>query len=222
MGERGPRPDPLASGALVGLTLRHHRGHVVRAVLEGTVYQIRRVLEARAATTYDGLEPHQKTSPTTRTSRDQGVAPSWANRQALPATRTRAPRAPDKAAAPAAGVTAGAVTSTPAQTDVAHRGTGIACGGAARSTLWMQVLADITGLTLRVPAAAECGALGAAILGGAAAGLFAVEAGQARMVHRGPTYRPEPAAVASYDARYRRYCHVDDLLAPWFAEGEGA
>ena len=47
MGERGPRPDPLARGALVGLTLLHGRGHVVRAVLEGTAFQIRRLLEER-------------------------------------------------------------------------------------------------------------------------------------------------------------------------------
>jgi xylulokinase len=48
MGERGPEAEPLAEGALVGLTLRHGRGHVVRAVLEGTAMQIRRLLEASA------------------------------------------------------------------------------------------------------------------------------------------------------------------------------
>jgi xylulokinase len=49
MGERGPVHDPLARGALVGLTLRHGRPQVVRAVLEGTAFQLRRVLDAHLA-----------------------------------------------------------------------------------------------------------------------------------------------------------------------------
>jgi sugar (pentulose or hexulose) kinase len=152
MGERGPRPDPLACGALVGLTLRHRRAHVVRAVLEGTVFQVRRVLDARAGA-------------------------------ALPAS-------------------------------------GIACGGAARSALWMQILADVTGIRLRVPAVAECGALGAAILGGAAAGRFGVDHAAARMTRCARTYAPDPSAAAGYAALYTRYCRLDDLLSPWYL-GQG-
>jgi xylulokinase len=34
-GERTPYPDPLARAAWIGLTLRHGRGHMTRAVLEG-------------------------------------------------------------------------------------------------------------------------------------------------------------------------------------------
>lgn len=40
-GERTPHPDPLARGAWVGLTARHGRGHLTRAVLEGVAYGIR-------------------------------------------------------------------------------------------------------------------------------------------------------------------------------------
>ena len=40
-GERTPYPDPLARGAWVGLTSRHGRGHLTRAVLEGVAYGIR-------------------------------------------------------------------------------------------------------------------------------------------------------------------------------------
>lgn len=47
-GERGPTPEPLARGAMVGLTLRHGRAHVARAVLEGTSFQIRRNFDERA------------------------------------------------------------------------------------------------------------------------------------------------------------------------------
>jgi xylulokinase len=40
-GERTPHPDPLARGAWVGLTLRHGRGYLTRAVLEGVAYGLK-------------------------------------------------------------------------------------------------------------------------------------------------------------------------------------
>jgi len=40
-GERTPHPDPLARGAFVGLTLRHSRAHLSRAVLEGVAFGLR-------------------------------------------------------------------------------------------------------------------------------------------------------------------------------------
>jgi xylulokinase len=44
-GERTPHADPLARGAFVGLTLRHARGHLVRAIMEGVTYSLRDCLE---------------------------------------------------------------------------------------------------------------------------------------------------------------------------------
>ncbi len=40
-GERTPYPDPLARGAWIGLTLRHGRGHLTRAVLEGVAFGLK-------------------------------------------------------------------------------------------------------------------------------------------------------------------------------------
>jgi xylulokinase len=40
-GERTPHLDPHARGALIGLTLKHTRGHVARAILEGVTYSLR-------------------------------------------------------------------------------------------------------------------------------------------------------------------------------------
>jgi xylulokinase len=40
-GERTPYPDPLARGAFVGLTMRHGRAHMTRAVLEGVAFSMR-------------------------------------------------------------------------------------------------------------------------------------------------------------------------------------
>jgi len=44
-GERTPHPDPLARGAFVGLTVRHTRAHLVRAVLEGVAFGLRDSLD---------------------------------------------------------------------------------------------------------------------------------------------------------------------------------
>jgi xylulokinase len=40
-GERTPHPDPLARGGFVGLTVRHTRAHLTRAVLEGVAFGLR-------------------------------------------------------------------------------------------------------------------------------------------------------------------------------------
>jgi xylulokinase len=48
-GERTPHPDPNARGAFVGLSLRHDRGALARAVLEGVAYGLRDSLELLAS-----------------------------------------------------------------------------------------------------------------------------------------------------------------------------
>ena len=40
-GERTPYPDPLARGAFIGLTIRHRRAHMTRAVLEGVSFGLK-------------------------------------------------------------------------------------------------------------------------------------------------------------------------------------
>lgn len=40
-GERTPYPDPLARGAFIGLTIRHSRAHMTRAVLEGVAFGLK-------------------------------------------------------------------------------------------------------------------------------------------------------------------------------------
>jgi xylulokinase len=55
-GERHPHPDPLARGAFVGLTLRHERGHLVRAVMEGVAFGMGDNLEQLRAL---GLAPER-------------------------------------------------------------------------------------------------------------------------------------------------------------------
>jgi xylulokinase len=55
-GERTPHPDPQAKGVFFGLTLRHGREHLTRAVLEGVSYGLRDSLELMRAL---GVKPSQ-------------------------------------------------------------------------------------------------------------------------------------------------------------------
>ncbi len=55
-GERNPFYDPDARGVIAGLTLNHGRGHLYRAVLEGTALGVRHMLDALAQ---DGHVPQR-------------------------------------------------------------------------------------------------------------------------------------------------------------------
>jgi xylulokinase len=46
MGERSPRWNPKARGGFIGLTIRHTRVDMIRAVLEGVTFNLRIILEA--------------------------------------------------------------------------------------------------------------------------------------------------------------------------------
>lgn len=48
-GERTPHMDPHATGAFVGLTLRHTADHLIRAVMEGVVFALRQGLDLMLA-----------------------------------------------------------------------------------------------------------------------------------------------------------------------------
>ena len=48
-GERTPHMDPQARGSLIGLTRRHGRAHMIRAVMEGVVFGMRQGLDVMAA-----------------------------------------------------------------------------------------------------------------------------------------------------------------------------
>jgi xylulokinase len=49
LGERSPRWNPRARGAFIGLTIRHTRADMVRAVLEGVTMNLRVILDALRA-----------------------------------------------------------------------------------------------------------------------------------------------------------------------------
>jgi len=53
-GERTPHLDPTATGGFVGLTARHTRGHMTRAIMEGVLFSLRDGLEIMRGL---GVEP---------------------------------------------------------------------------------------------------------------------------------------------------------------------
>lgn len=69
-GERAPHPDPLARGAFVGLTVRHTRPHLTRAVLEGVAFGLREGFDLLRAA---GLAPVEEV----RVSGGGAQSPLW-------------------------------------------------------------------------------------------------------------------------------------------------
>ncbi|HEX7471996.1 MAG TPA: autoinducer-2 kinase, partial [Candidatus Limnocylindrales bacterium] len=76
-------------------------------------------------------------------------------------------------------------------------------GGAAKGSLWPQIVADVLGLPVRVPVVKESTALGAALYAGIGAGLYrdlGEVVGELVRVER--TFEPGASARATYDERY--------------------
>jgi xylulokinase len=74
MGERTPHLDPMARGVFFGLTARHTRAHMIRAVLEGVAFSLRDSLEIFREM---GVPLHQ-----IRASGGGGRSPLWRQIQA--------------------------------------------------------------------------------------------------------------------------------------------
>ena len=90
-----------------------------------------------------------------------------------------------------------------------------AVGGGAKSRLWLQLKADITGIPVVTPKVTEAAALGAALLGGVGAGVFDSAADAADHVLKlTETYAPDPARHAAYSRLYELYRDVYPAVAP--------
>ena len=132
---RSPIFDPHARGAIFGLTLSHGRGHLYRALLEGTAYEARHNLEVMAAA---------------------GAAPELVT----------------------------------------------AVGGGTKSSLWTQIVSNVTGLPQVIPAVTIGASFGDAMLAGSGVGLVAAEA---RWNAPAETLLPDDRTRARYDELYRVY-----------------
>jgi autoinducer 2 (AI-2) kinase len=103
-------------------------------------------------------------------------------------------------------------------------------GGAAKGTLWPQIIADVLGLPVSVPAVTESSALGAALCAGKGVGLYtSLTELEGELRKRVATFEPDPAAVTAYADSYARWLRIyprmldlseDGLLNPlWRAAG---
>lgn len=90
-------------------------------------------------------------------------------------------------------------------------------GGGARSEFWSQVIADCTGSRVLVPAGAEFGAKGAALLAAVGLGWFeSVAAAGRATVAIARTHAPRPELKPLYDDLYATYYQLrNDLRLAW-------
>jgi xylulokinase len=151
MGERSPRWNPRARGAFIGLTMRHTRSDLLRAVLEGVTMNLRVILDAL---------------------REQGAT--------VDAMR--------------------------------------AIGGGARGRFWMQIMADVYGITVqRLAVLEEATSMGAAIAGGVGVGLYPGFEAMASVMNRvAETIRPDPEAQAGYERLFPVFEEAYRALVPLF------
>ena len=146
-GQVTPTYDNTARGGSLGLTLAHDRPAMIRAVLEGTGYELRMVVEALEKVIGRPFDTLRLT------------------------------------------------------------------GGGAKSPLWMQIQADIYGKQIETLSNSECTTFGAAILGGAGAGVFgSIEEAVANLVRTGLSIEPDPGRHELYNELYGIFRDAFDAL----------
>lgn len=92
------------------------------------------------------------------------------------------------------------------------------CGGGGKSAFWQQLLCDIYGLPIKTVQSSESAALGAAVLGGCAAGVYpSVEAGCAATVRENAAFCPDEVRHKAYLAQYEIYKNLYPALQQSFA-----
>ena len=96
------------------------------------------------------------------------------------------------------------------------------CGGGARSAVWLQMLADVLGIELVLPATEQGPGFGGAMLAAVAAGAFdSVAACAGSIVSERKRVTPNPDLASAYDRRYRVWHGLYPALRESFAEVAG-
>lgn len=147
-GNRTPYRNPMARGAMWGMTLSHTRAHMYRAILESVAYGTRNILECFKNVHVD-----------------------------------------------------------------IHRI--VACGGVLNNSLWLQIIADVTGTPIQRVGFGEAGVLGCAVCTAAGLGLYPnlVQAAK-NMVHHGETVYPQQQNHQIYTHYFEHYKRTYELLEP--------
>jgi sugar (pentulose or hexulose) kinase len=91
----------------------------------------------------------------------------------------------------------------------------LASGGGARSAVWKQIEADVTGVPVQVTTQTEAATLGACILAGHGAGFYSsVPEAAESMVKLAAAFEPDAANKARYDDTYAVYRAATTALGP--------
>lgn len=91
----------------------------------------------------------------------------------------------------------------------------ILIGGAAKSAVWMQMMADVLGLEVEIPANTEAATLGVALLAAVGTGLYAdLPTAMRNCVKIERRYGPDAGRREAYLAGYRVYREIMERLYP--------
>lgn len=94
-------------------------------------------------------------------------------------------------------------------------------GGGARSQLWCQIKADVTGLPVVTLAGEDAAVRGDAMLAGLAVGDFDdLDEACAAMIREDRRYVPDARARATYETAYETYVNLFDALEPLFSRSQ--
>jgi xylulokinase len=94
-----------------------------------------------------------------------------------------------------------------------------ACGGPARSAVWNQIKADVTGFRVLVPAVLETAVLGSTMLGAVGIGAQPdLRAAIGAMTRVDRELSPDPRTAATYDRVYAAYTALYPAVAPIMRE----
>lgn len=89
----------------------------------------------------------------------------------------------------------------------------LAMGGAANSRVWVQIKADITGKTMKIPASDTATTLGAAILAGVGTGLYgSFEEAVKRTISITRVQEPDPERHEIYQKAFQKYLALSEHM----------
>jgi sugar (pentulose or hexulose) kinase len=153
-GAMAPEANPKARGVIYGITLRHTKAHVARAIMESIACIVRRNIDA-----IEGL--------------------------GIPVKEIRV------------------------------------LGGGARSAVWNQIKADVTGRPVLTMENEEAACLGAAVLAGLGTGVYpSLAQACGKMVKVKARHEPDGVIAGVYAALYENYVGLFDALGGMFLKNE--
>ena len=94
----------------------------------------------------------------------------------------------------------------------------LSLGGGSKSSIWNQIKADVCSTGVEVPEESETTSLGAAILGGLAAGVFPDIETAVNRLGSGKSYVPDEENTKLYEGAYKKYTKMYEQFKPLFGE----